>query len=89
MGQTFKAAVAMPNGTIEIQNFQTPDPKPDAGLLKVAVTGVCGSDWMFFQDFPKIQGPAILGHETVGYVQEVGAIAGPKWGVKEGDLVAL
>ncbi|MEY3762307.1 MAG: hypothetical protein RL281_912, partial [Pseudomonadota bacterium] len=61
MGQTFKAAVAMPNGTIEIQNFQTPDPKPDAGLLKVAVTGVCGSDWMFFQDFPKIQGPAILG----------------------------
>ena len=60
MGQTFKAAVAMPNGTIEIQNFQTPDPKPDAGLLKVAVTGVCGSDWMFFQDFPKLQGPAIL-----------------------------
>lgn len=89
MGQTFKAAVAMPNGTIEIQNFQTPDPKPDAGLLKVAVTGVCGSDWMFFQDFPKIQGPAILGHETVGHVQEVGAIVGPKWGVKEGDLVAL
>ena len=57
MGQTFKAAVAMPNGTIEIQNFQTPDPKPDAGLLKVAVTGVCGSDWMFFQDFPKFKGP--------------------------------
>jgi threonine dehydrogenase-like Zn-dependent dehydrogenase len=89
MGTPFKAAVAMPTGVVEIQNFETPAPSPTTGLLKVAITGVCGSDWMFFQDIPRLRGPAILGHETVGYVQEVGAVAGPKWGVKEGDLVAL
>lgn len=89
MGKTFKAAVAMPSGRIELQDFQTPPPSAVTGLLKVAITGVCGSDWMFFQDLPKTRGPAILGHETVGYVETVGAVAGPKWGVKEGDLVAL
>ncbi|MEN9551617.1 MAG: hypothetical protein RI896_1558 [Pseudomonadota bacterium] len=45
MGHTFKAAVAMPNGTIEIQNFQTPDPKPDAGLLKVGCRLVEGGGY--------------------------------------------
>ena len=89
MGLGFKAAVALQDSRIEIRNFETPEAKPNAGLLKVAITGVCGSDWMFFQDLPKMKGPTILGHETVGHVQEVGAIAGPKWGVKEGDLVAL
>lgn len=89
MGQPFRAAVAMPAGHVEIQDFQTPDIRSDNGLLKIAVTGVCGSDWMFFQDLPKLRGPSILGHETVGYVQEMGAIAAAKWGVKEGDLVAL
>ena len=86
---TFKAAVALPGNSIEIQTFDTPAPSPTTGLLKVATTGVCGSDWMFFQDIPKLRGPAILGHETVGHVEQVGAVAGPKWGVKEGDLVAL
>lgn len=89
MGLAFKAAVAMPTGHVEIQEFQTPEIRPDNGLLKIAVTGVCGSDWMFFQDLPKLRGPCILGHETVGYVQAAGVIAAAKWGVKEGDLVAL
>jgi threonine dehydrogenase-like Zn-dependent dehydrogenase len=89
MTKTFQAAVALPDSKVEIRSFQTPEPKADAGLLKVAITGVCGSDWMFFQDLPKTRGPAILGHETVGYVEEMGATAALKWGVKEGDLVAL
>jgi threonine dehydrogenase-like Zn-dependent dehydrogenase len=89
---SFVAAVALPqltNSRIELQTFQTPAPRPERGLLKIAITGVCGSDWGYFQDLPKARGPVILGHETVGYVQEIGSIAGPKWGVKEGDLVAL
>ncbi len=89
MEKKFKAAVALPGSVIEIREFELPQASPVTGLLKVAVTGVCGSDWMFFQDLPKARGPVILGHETVGYVEAVGAIAGPKWGVKEGDLVAL
>jgi threonine dehydrogenase-like Zn-dependent dehydrogenase len=61
----------------------------DGGLLKVEITGVCGSDWPCYQNWPKRMGPLILGHETVGFVSELGAAAGARWGVKEGDRVAL
>ena len=61
----------------------------DSGLLRVAVTGVCGSDWGYYQNLPKARGPLILGHETVGYVERMGALAAQRWGVREGDLVAL
>lgn len=79
----------MTNSRIELQEFAIPQTRQDNGLLKVAQTGVCGSDWMFFQDLPKMRGPVILGHETVGYVERAGSLAAQKWGVKEGDLVAL
>ena len=89
MGESFKAAVAVPGGGIELQAVTIPEPSPATGLLRVSITGVCGSDWGFFQYLPKSRGPVILGHETVGHVQAAGAIATLKWGVKEGDLVAL
>jgi threonine dehydrogenase-like Zn-dependent dehydrogenase len=85
----FKSAVAMPAGGIEIQELTAPELKSDNGLLKIAMTGVCGSDWGYFKDLPRMRGPVILGHETVGTVQALGATAQAKWGVKEGDLVAL
>jgi threonine dehydrogenase-like Zn-dependent dehydrogenase len=85
----FKAAVAMPAGGIEIQEFTAPEVKADNGLMKIDMTGVCGSDWGYFKDLPRSRGPVILGHETVGTVQALGAIAQAKWGVREGDLVAL
>ena len=89
MGQSFQAAVAVPGGKIEIQTFQTPEPKPESGLMKIELTGVCGSDWGYFQNLPKTRGPVILGHEIVGHVQSMGHIAAKKFGVKEGDRVAL
>ncbi len=91
----FQAAVAVASTSadsspsIEIQTFHTPEMTPVNGLLKIAVTGVCGSDWGYFQDLPRMRGNVILGHETVGYVQAIGAVAHAKWGVQEGDLVAL
>jgi D-arabinose 1-dehydrogenase-like Zn-dependent alcohol dehydrogenase len=54
----------------------------DSGLLRVEVTGVCGSDWGYYQNLPKARGPLILGHETVGYVERMGALAAHRWGVK-------
>jgi len=89
VSNTFQAAVAMPNGTIEIQSFQTPAPREDAGLMRIEITGVCGSDWAYFQNLPKTRGPVILGHEVVGRVESMGRVAAKKFGVKEGDLVAL
>jgi threonine dehydrogenase-like Zn-dependent dehydrogenase len=89
MTTSFKAAVALPGSKIEIQEFQIPAPKSESGLLKIDITGVCGSDWAYFQNLPKTRGPVILGHEVVGRVESMGALAAKKFGVKEGDLVAL
>jgi threonine dehydrogenase-like Zn-dependent dehydrogenase len=83
------AGVALENRRTEIREFDVPAIPDDGGLLKVEKTGVCGSDWPYFLNYPKSKGPLILGHETVGYVSAIGAKAARRWGVKEGDRVAL
>jgi threonine dehydrogenase-like Zn-dependent dehydrogenase len=86
---TFRAAVAVAPGRTELREFTPPPVTDTSGLLRVASTGVCGSDWGYYQNLPGSRGPLILGHETVGHVQALGATAAQRWGVREGDLVAL
>lgn len=81
------AAVAMKPRLTELREFPIPEIPADAGLLRVVATGICGSDWpMYLNERP---GPRILGHEMVGYVEKVGDTARERWGVTEGDFVAL
>lgn len=89
MSQEVRAAVAVAPGRTELRSLPRPPLTEASGLLKVAVTGVCGSDWAYYQQLPTSRGPLVLGHETVGHVEAMGAVARQKWGVKEGDLVAL
>jgi threonine dehydrogenase-like Zn-dependent dehydrogenase len=89
MTKTIMAAVAVDTRRTEVREFAPPKLKNDDGLLKVEVTGMCGADWPYYQTAPKSKGPLILGHETVGVVTALGADAGARWGVKEGDRVAL
>ncbi len=84
-----RAAVAVAPGVTEIRELDLPAPDAASGLLRVACTGVCGSDWGYYQNLPPSRGPLILGHETVGHVEQIGAFAARHWNVKEGDLVAL
>ena len=84
-----KAAVAVAPGHTEVRELAVPPPDAASGVLRVAVTGVCGSDWGYYQNLPRARGPLILGHETVGHVEALGSLAAQRWGVKEGDLVAL
>jgi len=83
------ASVALDNKQCEVREFDFPAFSADAGLLKVETTGVCGSDWPYFLNYPKSKGPLILGHETVGVICAIGASASARWGVNEGDRVAL
>ncbi|MDH4375830.1 MAG: zinc-binding dehydrogenase [Ramlibacter sp.] len=83
------AAVAVAPGKTELQQLPLPPLEAWSGLLSVAVTGVCGSDWGYYQNLPQSRGPVVLGHESVGHVSSIGAQAAQRWGVKEGDLVAL
>ena len=85
---TSRAAVAVKGGRrIEIAEFPIPDIAPDAGLLRVVATGICGAISMKYSD--SRQGPRILGHEIVGTIEKIGDIARARWGVRQGDLVAL
>jgi threonine dehydrogenase-like Zn-dependent dehydrogenase len=85
----FQAAVAVTPECTTLQEFYKPLSDITGGLLRVAATGVCGSDAAYYQQLPASRGPLILGHETVGHVESLGKVAALKWGVGEGDLVAL
>ena len=89
MPQKIRAAVALDHREVEVREFDAPRIAHDSGLLRVEQTGVCGSDWPYFLNYPKSKGSMILGHETVGHVTALGAAAALRWGVKEGDRVAL
>ncbi len=85
----FQAAVTVGPGATEIRTLTLPPVGDDGGLLQVQATGVCGSDWGYYQNLHATRGDVILGHETVGRVAAIGALAARKWGVREGDYVAL
>lgn len=80
MALTVRAAVAVEAGRTELRELAAPAASATSGLLKVAVTGVCGSDWPYYQQLPASRGPLVLGHETVGHVAELGEVARAKWG---------
>jgi threonine dehydrogenase-like Zn-dependent dehydrogenase len=86
---SFSAAVAVEPGRTEIRRFERPAVTSSTGLLRVAITGVCGSDGPYYQQLPQSRGPLILGHESVGHIEEAGELARKRWGLKEGDYVAL
>ena len=84
---TSLAAVMVKPRQTELREFTIPAVAADAGLLRVLANGVCGSDWpMYLREKP---GPRILGHEMIGTIEKLGDVARERWGVKEGDLVAL
>lgn len=89
MSEKVHAAVAVESGRTELREFAFPEIPPDAGMLKVEVTGVCGSDWGYYTRYPPQRGALILGHETVGFVSHLGRDAAARWGLKEGDRIAL
>ncbi len=76
------------------------DPRDaEAVILKVKYTGFCGSDagiWFrrsfkaMIHDSLKAEGKTtrVIGHEVLGEVVEVGAVAGAHYGFEPGDLVS-
>jgi threonine dehydrogenase-like Zn-dependent dehydrogenase len=81
------AAVQVAPETTELREFPLPDIAPDAALLKVEAAGVCGSDVGGYKRMG--DGPRILGHENVGVIASAGAAFARRWGVREGDRVAI
>lgn len=87
MVNTMKAAVLISAGNVEYKDVPVPEISDDDFLIKVAYSGVCGSDLPRSQ---KENGarlyPLIMGHEFSGTVEKMGANIE---GFKEGDHVAI
>jgi 2-desacetyl-2-hydroxyethyl bacteriochlorophyllide A dehydrogenase len=77
------------DGTRNIRVDNWPDPAlpgPDAAIVAVTASGICGSDLHFYEgDFPFAE-PVALGHEAVGTVVETGSQVCT---VKVGDQVMV
>ncbi|MCH7718642.1 MAG: alcohol dehydrogenase catalytic domain-containing protein, partial [Chloroflexi bacterium] len=63
---------------------------PEEALLRVEACGICGSDYEQYQGImPNLPFPLIPGHEPVGILVEIGEVAAQRWGVAQGDRVAV
>ncbi len=81
------AAIAVRPRQTELRTLAIPEIAPDAGLMRIDACGICGSDWGMYNNAKP--GPRILGHEMVGRVVALGDVARARWGVSEGELIAL
>ncbi len=82
-----KAAICYEVGKpLVVEEITLDPPKQGEVKVKMAATAVCHSDIHFFQGELPGQVPFVAGHESAGYVDEVGE--GVK-GLKKGDPVVL
>jgi threonine dehydrogenase-like Zn-dependent dehydrogenase len=100
MTATSRAAVLISPNVLEIKEFALPKIQRDDGLLRMDACGVCGTDYSHY--FGTMGGgkrlnpwkwdvilPFILGHEPVGFIEEIGPDASKRWDVKKGDRVVV
>ena len=70
-----KAAILTKTRKIEIKNIEKPEIKDNEVLIKVKLTGICGSDLHAYRGHhPFRKPPVILGHEVSGTVEEIGGM---------------
>lgn len=77
-----KAAVMVAPGQLEVREFPMPAVGDDAMLLKVELSGICGTDKHAYRGEGRLYGgteaatsyafPVIPGHETVGVIADIG-----------------
>jgi threonine dehydrogenase-like Zn-dependent dehydrogenase len=77
-----RAAVMTAPGALEVQRFPVPDPEQGAVVMRVRLSGICGTDKHTFRGETiqyagtpherRLEYPLICGHENVGVVEAVG-----------------
>ncbi|MFY9804061.1 MAG: zinc-binding dehydrogenase [Candidatus Acidiferrales bacterium] len=72
------AATLVKPGQYEIREYPLPEPAPGCVLVKIELSGICGTDKHTFQGYTtqyggrKLEFPIIQGHENVGTVAAIG-----------------
>jgi len=84
---TMRAAVLVEPGRFELRDVPRPDPGRDEALIRVARTGICGTDiHIFHGHYSADKLPLIPGHEFTGHIA---ALGGPAPGLEEGMPVVV
>lgn len=86
------ALVVTDAGEIERRTIAVPDPGPDDVLLRVELSGICGSDVHMRDHGVGVEYPVVPGHEFVGRVEQRGARAthdSARREIEEGDAITV
>jgi threonine dehydrogenase-like Zn-dependent dehydrogenase len=87
-----RAAVLVERQRFELEEFPLPRIGPDDGLLRIEACGLCGTDVEVYDGALSAIGlpfGIIPGHEPVGIIEEIGAGAAKRWGVRQGSRVVV
>lgn len=85
-----RSAVLESHDSIAMREFPVPEIHEDDALLEVERTGICHTDVDLLHGNTKYADlPLILGHEMTGRISKIGPVASKRWGVAEGDRVAV
>src|SRR5512133_3798173 len=69
-----RGAVLYAPGDVRVEDRQDPRiVEPTDAIIRLSATCVCGSDLWPYRGIEAVDGPAPMGHEYVGIVQEVGS----------------
>lgn len=77
---------------LQLNEFPIPDIADDDAILRVEACGLCGTDYDQWLGHLGDWGggmPIVPGHEIMGHIERIGPLAAQRWGVKEGDRVAV
>ncbi|MGQ0824286.1 MAG: zinc-dependent alcohol dehydrogenase [Actinomycetota bacterium] len=77
-----------PRSLVE-REFPLPEIGVDDALLRVEACGLCGTDHEQYTGELHPGYPFVPGHETVGVIAAIGTGASARWGVREGERIAV
>ncbi len=83
------AMVLTANRVLEPRDLPVPDIDHDSALLRLEACGICGSDHEQFEGVLRTPTPVVPGHEPLGTIARIGDGAAKRWGVDQGDRVAV
>jgi alcohol dehydrogenase len=89
MNRTVEALVLDAPRSLVQRELPLPEIGDDDGLLRVEACGLCGTDHELFTGAIAPGFAFVPGHEAVGVIEAVGARAAERWGVGQGDRVAV
>lgn len=74
---------------LERRDFNLPEVDANEAILRIEACGLCGTDHELYTGAIPSRFAFVPGHESVGTIETIGAVAAETWGVAAGDRVAI